>query len=360
MPLHLWRRGDGRSSKWYIIGTVPVWRDGQLRLERFKQTSTRTADRAEAEGILLQLAAKYQRGNVENRDTPATVGDLVNAYLDAGKSERYLIPIIHALGNLEAGRLTQQLIDREGRKAYPGVKPATLRRQWHGVINAVLHHSKVHLDLQLPEASPQRTHWLTPSQAEKLIQQCAAGRYRAPWAAAFAELLIGTGARADEAMSLQTGDLNLDHGFVIYRDTKNGSERTVPLLPRTIAALARVPDLDRPGPVFRKPGGKAYAERRTLRGHKLHFLRGAAERAGVAPFHPHMTRHTFATWFYVQTKDALRLKATGGWNTDSAMQRYTHLVPLSVGLEAIKLGWDFRERAIEAPPAEDRTERKHA
>lgn len=359
MPLRLWRRTDERSGNWYIIGSVPVWRDGKLRLEQFKQTSTRTADRGEAEGILLQLAAKYQRGNVENRDTPATVGDLVNAYLDAGKSERYLIPVIRLLGNLEAGQLTQQLIDREGRKAYPAVKPATLRRQWHGVINAVLHHSKIHLDLELPEASPQRTHWLTPSQAEKLIQQCASGRYRAPWAAAFAELLFGTGARADEAMSLQTSDLNLDHAFAIYRDTKNNTERTVPLMPRTVAALARLPGLDKPGPVFRKPGGRAYTERKTLHGHKLQFLRGAATRAGVEPFHPHMTRHTFATWFYVQTKDALRLKATGGWNTDSAMQRYTHLVPLSVGLEAIKLGWDFRERAVETP-ADDDSERKQA
>jgi integrase len=354
MPLRLWRRTDDRSGNWYIIGTVPVWRDGKLRLESFKQTSTRTADRAEAEGILLQVAVSYQRGNVENRDTPKTVGDLVNAYLDAGKSERYLIPVIKALGNLEAGRLTQQLIDREGRKAYPGVKPATLRRQWHGVINAVLHHSKIHLDLELPEASPVATRWTTPAKADAIIRACAAGRTRNPWAPVMAELLYGTGARADEAMSLDMADLDLDHGFVIYRDTKNGSERTVPLLPRTIAALARLPNLGEPGLVFRKATGREYTERKTLRGHKLGVLRGAAERAGVPDFHPHMTRHSFATWFYVQTKDALRLKATGGWNTDSAMQRYTHLVPLSVGLEAIRLGWDFREHAIETPAAEGR------
>lgn len=352
MPLRLWRRTDDRSGNWYVIGTVPVWRDGQLRLERFKQTSTRTADRGEAEAILMQLSAAYQRGNVENRDTPKTVGDLVNAYLDAGKSERYLIPVIHGLGNFEAHALTQQLIDREGRKAYPGVKPATLRRQWHGVINAVLHHAKIHIDLDLPEASPQATHWVTPAMAEKIIRQCAAGRYRDAWSPAFAELLFGTGARADEAMSLQTADLNLDHGFAIYRDTKNGSERTVPLLSRTVAALSRLPNLKQAGNVFKKPGGADYLERKSHGGHKLHFLRAAATRAGLDHFHPHMTRHSFATWFYVETKDALRLKATGGWNTDSAMQRYTHLVPISVGIEAIKLGWDFRERAIETPADE--------
>lgn len=353
MPLRLWRRTDGRSGNWYVMGTVPVWRDGRRRSVSIKPQSTGTADRVEAEAILLQVAGRYQRGNIENRDAPPTVADLVNAYLDAGKSDRYLIPIIRALGDREIPELTQALIDAEGRKAYPAVKPPTLRRQWHGRIQAVLHHSKVSLDLTLPEASQATTRWCFPAQAEKIIHQCAAGRRRDPWAPALAEFLFGTGCRADEAMSLQTEDMSIEYAMATLRDTKNGDERTVHLLPRVIAALSRLPNLGEPGPVFLKSGGQAYAGKIANEGHKLTFLRSAADRAGV-PFNPHMTRHTWATWFYVQTKDVLGLKAAGGWRTDAAMQRYTHRVPAQIGIDAAALGWDFRERAIEAPATDER------
>jgi site-specific recombinase XerD len=357
MSLSLWRRPDGRSDRWYIIGTYTVWRDGKPRTKRFKPKSTKTADRAEAEGILLQVAGRIQQGNIENRDAPKTFSGLVKAYLDGGGSGRYLVPVIQALGDVEVPSLTQALIDSEGRKAYPAVAPPTLRRQWHGVINAVLHHSKIHLELTLPEASQATTRWCFPAQAEAIIHQCAAGRFKNPWAPAMAELLFGAGCRSDEAFRLEACDLSLDYAIATFRDTKNGDERIVPLPHRTVAALARLPNIiaGEPGPVFRKAGGKPYADKTANEGRSLDFLRSAAKRAGLERFNPHMTRHTWATWFYCETKDALRLKLLGGWRTDSAMQRYTHLVPPKVGLDAIALGWDFRERMIEAP-AEERKE----
>jgi integrase len=354
MPLRLWRRSDGRSGNWYVMGTVPKWRDGRLCQVSIKPKSTRTPDKVEAEAILLQIAGKYQRGNIENRDTPALVADLINSYLDAGKSDRYMVPVIRALGDLEVATLTQAKIDEEGRKAYPNVAPPTLRRQWHGVINAVLHHSKVHLDLELPEASRSTTRWCFPAQAEAIIRQCAAGRFKDPWKPALAEMYFGAGVRADEAFLLDDADLSLEYGTAVIRDPKNGYERTAFLPARTVAALARLPNIGEPGPVFRKGNGKAYAAKTGNEGRSLTFLRSAAGRAGVAVFNPHMTRHTWATWFYCQTKDPLRLKQLGGWRTDVAMQRYTHLVPMKVGLDAIALGWDFRERMFEGPAEERR------
>lgn len=343
MSLRLWRRDDDRSSNWYIIGTVPVWRDGQWRTVRFNQKSTRTADRVEAEGILLQVVAAYKHGNIQNADAPQTFADLVNAYLDAGKSERYLLKITRAIGDVPVTDITQALIDAEGRKAYPNVKAPTLRRQWHGPIIAVLNHSKVRLDLERPEASRKTTRWCTPAQADGIIKQCAAGRYRDPWAPAMAEFLFGTGCRADEAFTLHTHDLSIEYGTATLRDTKNGHERTVLLPQRCVAALSRLPNLNKPGPVFRKAGGGEYAPKTAHEGRSLNFLRSAAARAGVPVFNPHMTRHSWATWFYVQTKDQLRLRELGGWRTASAMERYTHTVPRKVGEDAVALGWDFRE-----------------
>ena len=342
MPLYLWKRKDGRSPYWYVRGTVTVWRDGRKCSESIKQESCGTADRAEAEAILTQVAARYQRGNIENRDAPATFSDLVNSYLDAGKSDRYLLPIVRALGDLEVHQLSQARIDAEGRKAYPHVQPATLRRQWHGVINAVLHHGGISLRLKLPAKSKSTTRYCTPKEAEAIIHACASSRYRDPWKPALAETLFGTGCRAGEAMDLDARrDVSLEYGTMTFRDTKNGSQRTVTLAPRTIAALARLPNINKPGPLFRRPKGRLYAEKNHVGGHQLRFLRAAADRVGVT-FNPHMTRHSFATWFYCQTKDTLRLRQRCGWNTPSQVDRYTHLAPDQVGLDAVQLGWDFR------------------
>lgn len=342
MPLYLWQRKDGRSPYWYVRGTVTVWRDGRKCTESIKQESTGTADRAEAEAILTHVAARYQRGNIENREAPPLFSDLVNSYLDAGKSDRYLLPVVKALGDLEVNQITQARIDAEGRKAYPGVQPATLRRQWHGVINAVLNHGGVNMRLRLPAKSKSTTRYCTPREAEAIIAACAASRYGDPWKPALAETLFGTGCRSGEAMDLDAKrDVSLRYRTITFRDTKNGTERTVPLVTRTVTALSRLPNIDKAGPLFRRPKGRLYAEKTQIGGHQLRFLRNAADGLGIA-FNPHMTRHSFATWFYVQTKDTLRLRRLCGWNTPSLVDRYTHLAPNLIGQEAIALGWDFR------------------
>lgn len=57
---------------------------------------------------------------------------------------------------------------------------------------------------------------------------------------------------------------------------------------------------------------------------------------------PHVCRHTWATWFYAQTKDVRRLQDEGGWKSGE-WQRYTKLGTPSLGNDALRMGWDFRE-----------------
>lgn len=59
-------------------------------------------------------------------------------------------------------------------------------------------------------------------------------------------------------------------------------------------------------------------------------------------FTPHTARHSWATWFYSQTKDLLRLKAEGGWESEE-WERYVKLAIPSIGIEAKRLGFDFSE-----------------
>lgn len=345
MPLYLWKRKDGRSPHYYVRGTYIVWRDGRRQSRPFQPQSTGTSDYEEAEAIRRQLADKVQRGNVENRDAPPVFGELVNSYLDAGKSSRYLEPVIKAIGPLEIHDLTQAKIDAEGRKAYPGVQPPTLRRQWHGVINAVLSHAGAPIRFKLPAKSQATVRFCTPKEADAIIRECEQARFPDPWKPALAEVLFGTGCRAGEAMDLNARrDVNLEYRTITFRNTKNGSDRTVELVARTVTALKKLENISEDGPLIRKGNGKAYAEKgEEVSGHQLRFLRAAAERAGVE-FNPHMSRHSFATWYYAQTKDLLRLRRHCGWRSSQLVDVYTHIAPEQVGWDAIALGWDFRPK----------------
>lgn len=339
MPLRIWRRKDGRSGNWYVMGTVVVWRDGRKRTIKIKQESTGTTDRHEAEAILHQIEARYRRGNIENRDTPKTFADLVHTYLDAGKSERYLIPAVRALGDMTPEDIDQATVDSEGRKAYPKASGPTLRRQWHGVITAVLNHSKAPVLFSKPQSSKPTTRWCTPVQADAIIRNIAINPRMDDNAVALAEFLFGTGCRTGEALSLETHDISLEYATVTFRDTKNGYERTVPLLPRVMTALRKLEHLDEPGRVFRKPDGEGYVIIEGS-GAKMAFMKSAAQKASVS-FNPHMARHSFATWFHSQISDTRALREFGGWRSESMVDRYTHFVPKQVGRDALKYGWDF-------------------
>ena len=53
---------------------------------------------------------------------------------------------------------------------------------------------------------------------------------------------------------------------------------------------------------------------------------------------PHGLRHTWATWRYAATQDALRLMHDGGWSGLSLIERYAHLATCDI-LPDLHLVW---------------------
>ncbi|KCZ93525.1 tyrosine-type recombinase/integrase [Hyphomonas johnsonii] len=348
MPIKLWRRPDAVNGNWYVTGFLYVWRDGRKCKVTVKRESTGTADKDEAEAILLQIAARYQRANFDNQETPATVADLAVAYIEGREQTRYLEPIIKRLGHYEVNRLTQAIVDKEGRLAYPGVVPATLRRQWHGPLKAICNYSKVALPIDRPPDGAATTDFVTPAQMDAMILHAATSRRGSPWQAALLEALIGGGSRIGETLLLDTSDLNMDYATLRFRaeNTKANRERTVKLPARTMAALSRLPNLREAGKLFRARGGNPYVVRKDS-GAKMAFIRNAAEAAGVKDFNPHMIRHGFATWRLDQTKDYMGVRQAGGWGSIKLLERYAHVAP-GIGDEARKYGWDWEAKSAEA------------
>jgi integrase len=120
---------------------------------------------------------------------------------------------------------------------------------------------------------------------------------------------------------------------VQFLDTKNGTDRGVPLHPALVAILADLPSRYRnTGEVFRKVNGLPYAyldddnDLDVSAGSRIKKgFAGACKRAGIEDFSPHDCRHTWATWHYQQNRDLNMLMHLGGWSSLSMVLRYAHV-----------------------------------
>jgi integrase len=326
MPLTITRRGG--SGTWQIVGTVA----GQ----RIRQ-SARTADKRLAEEARAELEASLYRGAVFGARAVVTWAQAVNSYLDAApRSASENARLLRLHDHLTGKRLSdinQALVDRIIQsRCRPNAQPATKLREVITPIRAVLAHAarRQWCDMPALEAPKgasgvKRTRWLTPAEVERLAANAA------PHLAPLILFLAGTGARLSEALALEWADVDLKHGRVLLRDTKQGRDRVAELPPRSVAALANLPH--RAGHVFRPPTrrGKqatSYAETGGLYGGQIATAwAGACRRAKITDATPHTLRHTWASWHYAMHRDLMRLKADGDWSTITQTERYTKLVP---------------------------------
>lgn len=130
-------------------------------------------------------------------------------------------------------------------------------------------------------------------------------------------------------MWLDWRHVDLDRRHVEFIDTKNGTSRGVPLHSKVVEALRGISD--QTGSVFRRPDGQDYARPKpdqdndTSGGTRIKTaFHAACRRAGIADFHPHDCRHTWATWHYRANRDLGALMRLGGWKTMSMVMRYAH------------------------------------
>jgi len=72
--------------------------------------------------------------------------------------------------------------------------------------------------------------------------------------------------------------------------------------------------------------------------------RQIADLAGLgADVTPHVLRHTWATWFYSQTRDFGGLLDLGGWRKADMAQRYRKIAPADLPARLMAHGWDYTQ-----------------
>lgn len=338
MPLKLAKRHG--SPCWYIRGSIR----GVVVDE---STGIRIAQKKDADAVLVKRSAEVLHRSIHGDSASRTFADAALKYMEAGGEREHMEPLLRHFGRSKVGQIGQAELEEAARKLAPRCSPSTVNRKIYTPAVAVLHHAArlkwcAKPVIARPRQPAGRVRSITPEEAERLL--AASAEHLRP----LVVFLLGTGARLSEALYLDWRDVDLSRGHVIFRDTKNGETRGVPLHPRVIAALANLP-WDRKGTVFRKPVGMlngrprkwlAYEERSGGGGQVKTAWAGMCRRAGIVDFTPHDCRHTWATWHYQANKDVRALMELGGWKTLGMVARYTHVNASHLAPSIAKM-WDF-------------------
>jgi integrase len=283
MSLKLYRRPG--SKVWYVRGTV--------RGIRCYETAG-TSERIQAETYRATREAQLYEQSVFGARSVASFAQAAVSYLEfeeRGKVDKaYVARLINHFGNNKPlGQVDQAAADRAVTAIVGNdAKPATKRRGVYAPLIAILNHAAdrkwcEHPRFKLPTLPRGKTRWLTPAEAMALITAAA------PHLKPLLHFILCTGARMSEALDLDWADVDLPAAKVVFRDTKNGTDRAAALPEGAVVTLANLPGeeinpgvFEKRGRVFRRDDGEPYADRERLAGGQIKTgWRGALKRAAI-------------------------------------------------------------------------------
>jgi len=131
-------------------------------------------------------------------------------------------------------------------------------------------------------------------------------------------MALYTGMRRGEILKLKWTDLDLNHGIIFVRDSKNAEKREVPMALELVDVIRALPRKDER--VFCEDDGHGIRSLRTA------FER-AVKKAGIEDFTFHDLRHTFASHMVMGGVDLLTVKELLGHKSITMTLRYAHLSP---------------------------------
>ena len=191
-----------------------------------------------------------------------------------------------------------------------------------------------------PSADARRLRFLTHDEADRLL---AALAERESNVHDIALLALHCGLRAGEIFSLTWGDVDMERGVLILRDTKSGKTRAAYMTEAVTAMLAGMERRGHNDLVFLSAnGGRIVQVSETFNRvvAALGFNNGVTDPRQKVVFHT--LRHTFASWLVEQGVDLYSVKELMGHGTLAMTERYSHLSPdkLRRAVKTLEAGMD--------------------
>lgn len=309
MPHEIYLRG----RFWHYRGTVAG---------RRLRGSTKTTDKATAQRIAAEAEAREWRSHLDGAEAVLTMAQAMLAYLEAGKSDRFLSPIAAHWKDTKVKGIAPEAIRQSARKLYPDASPATWNRQVIVPTSAVINHAaamgwcspikvkRFPTDPKIKEAAS--LEWVSTFAAQAVKDGL-------PHLAALCLFMFGTGARIGQACEMTWRDVNLtERTAKLYTEKPTPWTRTAHMPPAVVAAIANIPSNREPdAPVF------GYAGRGSVKTPWDNVI----DRAEIDELSPHSCRHGFATFMLRKGYDVKTVADAGGWRDPVVVLRtYAHAI----------------------------------
>jgi len=307
MPHEIFKRG----KIWHYRGSTAQG--------RFRGT-TRTTDKAIAQRVAAEAETREWKHHLDGPGAHVTFANAANAYLDAGKSTRFLLKLSDhfkdtPLRNIGSGNILAAAL-----KLYPNAKGATRNRQVIAPTLAIINHAaelgwcapvKVKRYPVNPKVkTPATREWVTTFAAQ-------ADADNLPHLGALCLFMFGTAARIGEAVRMRWDDVDLHKNTAkLSGDKPKPWTRTAHLSPAVITAMGNICGHKDPAElVF------GYAESGSVK----KTWDNVIERAGIERLTPHCCRHGFATAMLHKGFDPVTIAKRGGWKDPAIVVRtYGH------------------------------------
>lgn len=338
----IWDEKWGWKVDFYIEGERVRRRLG-IRDKSLKRIAT-----TKAEKIYRELWDSRLNPVAQAAGTP--FWSAAKGYVDAGGEARFLPKLIRHFGETTMIEdIDEADIVQAGVAIYPGRAADTVRRQVRVPITAVIRWAQG--NRRRPSTDNKRVRWLTPEEADALLSAAATltlPRHTNPEPYTLAKIafLLGSGCRTGECFAANVDDWNPGSSQLwipaieVGAGKTRSSARWVKLPERSVELMG---DLPIKGRMFRTPYGKEIKLIESGGGQMQTAFNKARDLAGLGDdVTPHVLRHTWATWFYAQTRDFGSLMDQGGWSKADMANRYRKLAPDDLSERLLKHGWDFR------------------
>lgn len=325
-----------KTTEGWLTGTVPSLkeaRDLEQKLISKKHTQNVTTGQIPD---TLQVHPVYQAVSAQDSTAP-TIADIWPHYLTWAKihkrswdmdKSRYNNFLKDPLGKLHMDTIKPFHVQAILNKMYSNYKPASVKqvlmlvkRLFNWSIEQGLYEGKNPCKvIKIPKFDNRVTNTLSRNGLKRLEDTLETWTHN-EIPVLIIRYALYSGKRKCEILNLKWSDVNLENGFVTYRNTKSGATQSLPLNKRCSDILIRAGEIKTSDYVFPSRTGTKY-----YYGGIDKCWRLIRKKAGIS-IRFHDLRHTYASYLASSGKvDIYTLKELLGHSTLEMTQRYAHLI----------------------------------